>query len=142
MAKKPTESAAASKTRKLRELREADEAKRRAEGIWGALSVGEILHPASNSVFVLRCRGRDAPDLAKEAKTRSPLVAAEDHKALVTWLGQRPFTDFTARLVAWNLSDQEAKRVWQSHIDDSRARGVTIVNATATAPAPVAVAPA
>ena len=140
MAKKPAEPASVTKTRKLRELREADEAKRRAEGIWGALSVGEFVHTASNSVFVLRCRGRDAPDPAKEAKTRSPLVAAEDHKALVEWLGQRKPEEFTSRLVAWNLSDQEAKRVWQARIDENRARGATVVNATA--PTPVAVAQA
>ena len=61
MAKKAAESPEAAKTRKLRELREADEAKRRAEGIWGALSVAEISHPESKSVFVMRCRGREVP---------------------------------------------------------------------------------
>lgn len=132
MAKKPAESATESKTRKLRELREADEAKRRADGTWGVLSVAEIVHPATNAAFVLRCRGREAPDPAKEAKTRSALVSGEDHKALVAWIGQRGIAEFSARLVAWNLSEQEAKRVWQARIDESRANGVTIVNTAAT----------
>lgn len=138
MAKKPAESAEVVKTRKLRELREADEAKRRADGVWGAFGVGEIVHSSSKTVFVLRCRGRDAPDPAKEAKTRSPLVAAEDHKALVEWLGQRPLAEFQTRLVAWSLSDQEAKRVRQARIDENRATGMQIVNPTA----PVSVAAA
>lgn len=133
MAKKPAEPAEVVKTRKLRELREADEAKRKADGVWGALAVGEIAHPASKSVFVLRCRGRDAPDLAKEIKTRSPLVAAEDHKALIEWLGQRPVTEFQSRLVAWNLSDSEAKRIRQARIDENRTKGLRVVNPAASA---------
>jgi len=137
MAKKPAESATQSKTRKLRELREADEAKRRADGTWGALSVAEIVHTATNAAFVLRCRGREAPDPAKEAKTRSALVSGEDHKALVAWIGQRAPAEFHARLIAWSLSEQEAKRVLQTRIDESRGRGVTIVNVTAS---PVAAA--
>ncbi|MGH7003630.1 MAG: hypothetical protein ACREIP_06750, partial [Alphaproteobacteria bacterium] len=98
--------------------------------------VGEIVHTNSNSVFVLRCRGREAPDPAKEAKTRSPLVAAEDHKALVEWLGQRPLAEFRSRLVAWNLSDQEAKRIRLSRIDENRASGLQVVNPAV--PVPVA----
>jgi hypothetical protein len=137
MAKKPAESATETKTRKLRELREADEAKRRADGTWGTLSVAEIVHPASNAVFVLRTRGRDAPDPAKEVKTRSALVSGEDHKALVAWVGQRGIAEFQARLVGWNLSEQEAKRMWHARIEENRARGVTVVNA-ATAPAAAA----
>lgn len=139
MAKKPAESATQSKTRKLRELREADEAKRRADGTWGTLSVAEIVHTATNAAFVLRCRGRDAPDPAKEAKTRSALVSGDDHKALVAWIGQRGIAEFGSRLVAWNLSEQEAKRMWQARIDEHRARGATIVNVLA---APVAAAQA
>jgi hypothetical protein len=136
MAKAPPESAEAAKTRKLRELREADEAQRRARGIWGAYSVAEIAHPDSSAIFVLRCRGRDTPDIAKEARTRSALVPAEDHAALVAWIAKRPFTDFRSRLVAWSLSDAEAKRVLKAHIAAARANGTTVVNAeTASTPA-------
>ena len=136
MAKKAAESPEAAKTRKLRELREADEAKRRAEGIWGALSVAEISHPESKSVFVMRCRGREAPDPAKEARTRSTLVAPEDHKALIEWLGRHPLTEFRSRLIAWNLSDQEAKRIRLARIDENRSGGLEVVNPAAPAPAP------
>ena len=139
MAKKPPETAEAAKTRKLRELREADEAARRARGIWGAYSVAEISHPNTKSVFVLRCRGRDAPDPAKEARTRSALVSAEDHQALIDWVARRPFAEFRARLVAWNLSDSEAKRIHRTRIAEARAGGTSVVNpaapASATAPA-------
>jgi len=138
MAKQAPESPEAAKTRKLRELREADEAQRRAQGIWGTYSVAEIAHPDSKSLFVLRCRGRDAPDLAKEARTRSALVSAEDHQALVVWIAKRPFAEFRSRLVAWNLSDAEAKRIFKSHIDTAREKGTTVVN---PAPAPAAPAP-
>ena len=139
MAKPPPESAEAAKTRKLRELREADEAQRRAQGIWGAYSVAEIAHPDSKSIFVLRCRGRDTPDLVKEARTRSALVSLEDHQALLAWIAKRPFADFRARLVAWRLSDAEAKRIYKSHIENARAAGTSVVNperAPAPAPAP------
>ncbi len=128
MAKQAPESAEAAKTRKLRELREADEAQRRARGIWGTYSVAEISHPDSNSMFVMRCRSRDAPDLAKEARTRSALVSAEDHQALVGWIARRPFAEFRSRLVAWNLSDGEAKRIHRSHIDEARTKGASVVN--------------
>ena len=134
MAKKPAESATQTKTRKLRELREADEAKRRADGTWGTLSVAEIVHDGTNAAFVLRCRGREAPDPVKEVKTRSALVSGEDHKALIAWIGQRPLSECRSRLVGWSLSEEEAKRVWQTHINEARARGVTIVN-TGAAPA-------
>ena len=137
MAKQAPESAEAAKTRKLRELREADEAQRRAQGIWGTYSVAEIAHPDSKSIFMLRCRGRDAPDLAKEARTRSALVSPEDHQALVAWIAKRPFADFRSRLVAWSLSDAEAKRIFKAHIDTARANGTTIINPErAPAPAP------
>jgi len=135
MAKPPPESAEAAKTRKLRALREADEAKRRAEGIWGAYGVAEIAHPDTKSIFVLRCRGRDAPDLAKEARTRSALVSADDHQALVAWIEKKPYAEFRSRLVAWNLSDSEAKRIYRSHIEAARAGGTSVVNASAAAPA-------
>jgi hypothetical protein len=139
MAKQAPESPEAAKTRKLRELREADEAQRRAQGIWGTYSVAEIAHPDTKSLFVLRCRGRDAPELAKEVRTRSALVSAEDHQALVAWIAKRPFAEFRSRLVAWNLSDAEAKRIFKSHIDAAREKGATVVNpvpAPAPAPAP------
>ena len=129
MAKPPPESAEAAKTRKLRELREADEAQRRARGVWGAYSVAEIAHPDTKSIFVLRCRGRDSPDIAKEARVRSALVLLEDHQALLAWIAKRPFADFRSRLVAWSLSDAEAKRIYRSHIETARAEGTSVVNA-------------
>lgn len=128
MAKQAPESPEAAKTRKLRELREADEATRRAQGIWGVYSVAEIAHPPSKSVFVLRCRGREAPEPAKEAKTRSTLVSPEDHQALAEWLVRRPFAEYRSRLVAWNLSDAEAKRIHRTRIDEARADGTNVVN--------------
>jgi hypothetical protein len=136
MAKQAPESPEAAKTRKLRELREADEAQRRAQGIWGGYSVAEIAHADTKSLFVLRCRGRDAPDLAKEARTRSALVSAEDHQALVAWIAKRPYAEFRSRLVAWNLSDAEAKRIFKSHIEAARANGTIVVNRAPAAAAP------
>ncbi|HEY7608268.1 MAG TPA: hypothetical protein VIF14_03475 [Alphaproteobacteria bacterium] len=135
MAKQAPESAEAAKTRKLRELREADEAQRRAQGIWGNFSVAEISHPESNAVFVLRCRGRDAPEIAKEVRTRSALISPEDHQAFTEWVARRPYVEFRSRLVAWNLSDAEAKRVHRTRIDQARAGGAAVVNPQ-PAPAP------
>lgn len=137
MAKQAPETAEAAKLRKLRELREADEAQRRSQGIWGAYSVAEISHADSKSAFLLRCRGRDAPDLAKEARARSALVPAEDHQALVEWIAKRPFADFHSRLIAWNLSEAEAKRILKSRIEEARAGGLSVVNPQ---PKPVPVA--
>jgi hypothetical protein len=132
---KPVESAEAAKTRKLRELREADEAQKKSQGTWGIYSVAEISHPDSKSVFFLRCRGRDAPDLAKEARARSTLVPPDDHQALVDWIAKRPFADFRSRLVVWNLSESEAKRIHKSRMEEARASGLSVVN-----PQPVAAA--
>ena len=136
MAKKPQESAEAAKTRKLRELREANEAARRAKGLWGLLGVGEIEHPTSKTVFVMCVRGRDAPDPAKHVRARSPLVPADDYPALVEWLNRRPLAEYRSRLVAWDLSDQEAKRIRTERIDAVRAAGSEVINPTAVVRAP------
>jgi len=82
------------------------------------------------------CRGRDAPDLVKEARARSALVPAEDHLALVEWIAKRPFADFRSRLVAWNLSEAEAKRIHKTRIAEARASGISVVNPQPQ-PAPV-----
>ena len=68
--------------------------------------------------------------------TRSALVSPEDHQAFVVWIAKRPFADFRSRLVAWNLSDAEAKRIFKAHIDGAREKGTTVINPAPAAPAP------
>jgi hypothetical protein len=65
-------------------------------------------------------------------------MSPEDHQALVEWVARRPYAEFRSRLVAWNLSDAEAKRIHRTRIDEARAGGTAVVNpqsAPATTPA-------
>jgi hypothetical protein len=141
MAKKPQVPAEVAKTQRLRELRQADEAERRSRGVWGTASVGEIQHAASKSAFVLCYRGREAPDPAKQVQIRSSLVSSADQNALIEWLGRWPLAEFNSRIVAWSLSNAEAKRIRVARIEEMRAVGTDIVNAADTAVVAPAVAP-
>jgi len=82
---KPTDSVADLQTRtdKLRELRLADEAARKSAGTWGELTVGEVTHPASGSVYVQVWKGARRPDLGRAPSARAANVPPEDWPGLL-----------------------------------------------------------
>jgi hypothetical protein len=84
---------------KLRELRLADEAARREAGVWGELSVYEIVHAPTGAVFVHYWKNT-GPNLGKP--TRPAGLAAPEFEAYRTWLRQHEGTNFRLAKVAWN----------------------------------------
>jgi hypothetical protein len=120
------------KTAKLRELRLADDAARRAAGTWGEMSVGEIAHEPTGEVFVLSWKGSKEPDLARLHRTRLPELSIAEHERLQAWLVDRRMPVFQRSLVGWNLSRAEAKRLKEMRIAEHRARGSRVVNDCAT----------
>src|SRR5262252_8314932 len=98
------------KMAKLRQLRLADDAARRAAGTFGDLSVIEILHEAAGEVFVLSWKGSKVPELARLSRIRAPGLTLDEHERLQAWLEEAPMLDLKQTMVGWNMSTAEAKR--------------------------------
>lgn len=135
MAKKTPENPEGAKLKRLRAARIADEAERRTNGSWGDFTVGEVVHPATNKLFVLYWRGREPIDIAKRARAKSVLMTPDSHAAFAAWVAEHAIAEFRVTLFAWNLSEIEAKRMMAARIYAYRASGRSIVN-----PAPLEVA--
>lgn len=116
------------KVAKLRELRLADAAVRRAAGTWGEISVGEIAHEPTGEVFVLSWKGPKEPDLAKLQRSRSPELSLAEHECLLAWLDHHRIPVFQRSVIGWGLSRAEAKRVKQARIAEHKASGCHVVN--------------
>jgi hypothetical protein len=117
------------KTERLRALRLAQEASRREAGTWGEMTVGEILHDASHSAVVQVWKGQRRPD-PFEGK-RSVGVPADEWLALLAWVNARKAVGFQKRIVAWDLSADEARRIAQARTAELQAQGYTVVNPAA-----------
>ncbi len=124
---KPAPSAADKKIAKLREMRLADEAHRRAAGTWGDLSVGEFRHPTQDECFVIRWSGRTAPSVATQLKAKAACMTAAEGAALIAWVGTRA-PIFVCTVIAANLSENEANRVMQARIAEHRQAGRKVFN--------------
>jgi hypothetical protein len=120
-------------TEKLRQLREADEEARKAAGTWGDLSVGEVTHQPTKSVYVQVWKGSRRPNLALEAGVRPVGVPPADWPALEAWLATARFSGLHQNVVAWTVSKSEAQRLKEKRMAENRAAGLTVVNATAPA---------
>jgi hypothetical protein len=116
------------KRAKLRQLRLADDAARRAAGTFGEISVIEILHATAGEVFVLFWKGSKPPELARLNRIRAPGMTIEEHERLQAWLEDSPMLDLKQTMVGWNMSATEAKRAKQARIDQRKAGGLRIVN--------------
>jgi hypothetical protein len=116
------------KTAKLRELRLADDAARRAAGTWGEMSVEEIAHEPTGEVFVLSWKGGKEPDLARLHRSRLPELSIAEHERLQAWLVHHRVPVFQRSLIGWNLSRIEAKRLKQARIAERKADGSRVVN--------------
>ena len=116
------------KIAKLRRLRLADDAARRAAGTFGDMSVIEIQHDATGEVFVMSWKGSKLPELARLVRIRPPGLTLEEHERLQAWLEDAPLLDFKQTLVGWNMNAVEAKRVKDQRIAERKAGGLRIVN--------------
>ena len=78
-----------SKTEKLRALRLAHEAARKEAGTWGEMTVGEIVHEATRSVFVQVWKGLNRPDPFRQHGARQVGIGATEWLAMTAWVNAR-----------------------------------------------------
>lgn len=116
------------KADRLRSLRLAREASRREAGTWGEVTVGEILHEASRSVFMQMWKGQRRPDPFGEGKPLRAGASAAEWAAMMAWVGERNSPDFTQRIVGWDLSAAEARRVLESRVAEHEAAGYAVTH--------------
>ena len=115
-------------TAQLRELRLADEAARKTAGTWGELSVGEITHRASRSVYVQVWKGARRPDPVGAANCRTAGVPSAEWPTVSAWLDTVRDSDLHRSIVAWSVSKAEAQRLKAKRIAEHRGAGITVVN--------------
>lgn len=113
---------------KLRELRLADEAARKAAGTWGELSVGEVVHGPSRSVFVQVWKGARRPVVAGATNARTAGVPAAEWPAVEAWLETVHPDELKRSIIAWSVSKAEAQRLKTRRMAENRAAGLTSVN--------------
>lgn len=128
MAKKATQLSDKDKLERLRALRLEHEAARREAGTWGQVSVGEILHQASNSVFMQMWKGRHRPDPFDEGGKRRAGASAADWSAMLAWIAERNSPDFSQRVVGWDLTAAAARKMLADRTAEHRAAGLTVMN--------------
>ncbi len=116
------------KTEKLRALRLADEAARKAAGTWGEMMVGEILHEPTKSVFVQIWKGANRPDPFREGRTRQVGVPATEWLAMTAWVKVRRAMGFTQSVIARNISTEEAQRIASARMKEHVSVGYLVVN--------------
>lgn len=125
MSRKPKQSDDG-KADRLRALRLAHEAARREAGTWGDVTVGEILHQASRSVLMQVWRGQHRPDPFADDKPRRAGASAVEWSAIMAWVNERNSPDFRQRIIAWDLSAAEARRVLEARAAEHEAAGYAV----------------
>jgi hypothetical protein len=115
-------------TSKLRDLRLADEAARKTAGTWGDLSVGEITHRPSRSVYVQVWKGARRPAVVGASNCRVAGVPSAEWPNVSAWLDNVRDGELHRSIVAWSVSKTEAQRLKAKRIAENRAAGITIVN--------------
>lgn len=121
-----------SKTDRLRALRLADETARKSAGTWGEMTVGEIVHEPSRSVFVQVWKGPSRPDPFRQGG-RQTGIAATEWMAITSWVKVRKVDDFSQSIIAWDITADEARRIAEERIAAHRRDGYTVVNPVAVA---------
>lgn len=132
MAKKqkqnPQHQSSDGKADRLRALRLEREASRREAGTWGEMTVGEILHQPSRSVFMQVWKGQRRPDPFEEGGARRAGASTAAWSAMLAWVEERNSPDFSQHIVAWDLSAAEARKVLEARIAEHQAAGYTVTN--------------
>jgi hypothetical protein len=124
----PMKRSDADKTAGLRALRLAHEASSRSAGTWGEMTVGEIVHEISRSVFVQVWKGPRRPDPFEDGAARRDAPRGLDWTAMVSWVNARRSTEFSRRVVAWDVNAIEARKIAEARIAEHRAAGYTVIN--------------
>lgn len=128
MAKKQKQVSNDGKADRLRALRLEREATRREAGTWGEMTVGEILHQPSRSVFMQVWKGQRRPDPFDENGPRRAGASAVAWSAMLAWIEERNSPDFNQRIVAWDLNAAEARKVLEARVTEHQAAGYTVTN--------------
>lgn len=116
------------KAQKLRALRLADEAARKAAGTWGEMMVGEIVHESTRSVFVQVWKGASRPDPFSERRSRQVGVPATEWLAMTAWVKARRAMGFTQSVIARDMSADEAQKIAAALIEQHTSGGYVIMN--------------
>ena len=128
MARRPKLTEEDKKTQRLSALRLAHEAACRQAGTWGEMMVGEITHEATRSVYVQVWKGRHRPDPVEMPTARVAGVPAQEWLGVVAWVSAHRATGFKHRIVAWNTSADEARRIAEARVTELSAAGYAVVN--------------
>jgi hypothetical protein len=111
---------------RLRETRLAHEHAQKEAGIWGDMTVAQIMR--ENKVFMHHWKGDAITDLSALAGKRPREMTALEHAALVAWLKSGAYDGFTQKLIAWNINEAEALRVKSEQVEKHRSNGLEVVN--------------
>jgi hypothetical protein len=111
---------------RLRQKRLAHEQAQRDAGIWGDMTVAQIMR--ENKVFMHYWKGNAITNLSALAGKRPREMTALEHEALVAWLKSGAYDGFTQKLVAWNINEAEALRVKGEQVEMHRSNGLEVVN--------------
>jgi hypothetical protein len=125
---KKAKEASADKSERLRALRLAHEATQREAGVWGQMTVGEIVHQASNSVFMQLWRGQRRPNPFEEGGARRAGASSAEWAAMLEWIAERNTPEFSQRIIAWDLSAAEARKILKVRVEEHQAAGVHVTN--------------
>lgn len=126
MSKKPKQQSDQDKADRLRALRLERERALREAGTWGEVTVGEILHQASRSVFMQVWKGQRRPDPFEEGGARRAGASSAAWGAMLAWVEERNGPEFSQRVVAWDLSAAEARKVLEARVAEHVAAGYTV----------------
>ncbi|MBM3486239.1 MAG: hypothetical protein FJX67_06345 [Alphaproteobacteria bacterium] len=121
----------ADKSRKLRQLRLADERARREAGTWGDVNVSEIVHAPTRSTLLQFWKGARRPDPG-DGSPRPPGFRAEHWKNAQRWAAARNADGFVHRSIAVNVSGVEAERIIAEHAAARETEGYTVTLAART----------
>jgi hypothetical protein len=128
VARNTGEAGVRSKIEKLRALRLEDMAARQAAGTWGEMSVWEVTHRPTGEILVQLWKGRTEPDLAKLPGKRTAAKWAAEQQQLVDWLMKHKRAGFELAMIAWDLSEAEARKTQQARIAEHRSGGRAVAN--------------
>lgn len=119
----------------LRNQRLAHEQAQKDAGVWGEMSVGAI--ERAGAVFVLVWKGAQIHNVHKLSLRRPKEISKPEHEALCAWLKAGSYDGFTQRIAAWNVTEDEARRIKLDMIIDLTGQGKRIVNPPEAPPAHV-----
>lgn len=111
---------------RLREMRLAHEQAQKEAGIWGDMTVAQIMR--ENKVFMHHWKGDAITGLSALAGKRPREMTVLEHDALVAWLKSGAYDGFTQKLIAWNINETEALRVKSEQVEMHRSNGLEVVN--------------